>query len=539
MPAVDDFLDSWVRAEMEREPTRATALGWPGQDDRLGDFGEDRWRDQRLADQRAAGAIGQLDLPALPVDDRVDVMLVLSALAGRQVLEGWELWRRQPDVYLDACLRGVHVPWLHRLGPEGPRVEATVRRLAEIPGVLAAGRANLSLELVPPLFARRAAASARAGVRFLAEQLPPEAEDPGNGQRLAAAAAEPAAALQAFASWLDEVEIRSHGDWALGEASYSALLKDGELLGVDAAELHARGAAAYEALSAEMTELADRIDPAAGGWSPLLTALDADCPSTPEEMRASYERACADARRFLVERELVSFPDGERCLVEPSPLFQRPVLAVASYEAPPAFSASRVGHFFVPYPPDGESPEGIRQRLASNGFHAIPTTAVHEAYPGHHWQLVWSAATPRPVRKVVTSSYFVEGWALYAELMMREEGFFTDPRAELSHLAARLFRAARIVVDTGLHTGAMSFDDAVAYLQDKVAMTPAVARAEVERYCSWPTQAASYLTGSLQIEALRGRWQHDDRGDLRGFHDAVAANPGLPAVLVEELLFGG
>ncbi|HET9072589.1 MAG TPA: DUF885 domain-containing protein [Acidimicrobiales bacterium] len=537
MPGVDELLDNWILAEMERDPTRATALGLPGYDHRLGDLSAPAWEARPDEDRRAAAAIRSLDLTLHPVEDQVDLVLVLSELAGRAAMADWQEWRRNPSLYVGPCLDGVHLPWLHRLAPEADLVEATVARLAAVPEVLAAGRANLDPELMPPLFARRGAAAARAGAAFLADLLPAEVGDPGLRQRLAGAAAGPAAALTSFATWLEEGESRSRGDWAIGEARYSALLTDRELLGVDAGQLHQRGLDAYEELSAEMAELARHIDPDAGGWVPLLARLDAECPSTPEEMRAEYERWCTLARDFLAERELVSFPEGERCLVVPSPVFQRPVLAVASYQEPPPFSASRVGHFFVPYPPEGESPEGIAERLASNGYHAIPTTAVHEAYPGHHWHLVWSAQTHRPVRKVVTTSYFVEGWALYTEVMMRREGFFTDPRAVLSHLGARIFRAARIVVDTALHTGGMTPEEAVTFMQEKVAMTRAVAVAEVERYCSWPTQAASYLTGSLQIEALRDRWLAEGRGDLHAFHDAVAADPGLPVALVERRLF--
>ena len=343
-------------------------------------------------------------------------------------------------------------------------------------------------------------------------------------------------AMEDFAVFLEGLETRSRGDWAIGEARYSALLHERELLGVDAGALHELGRQAYAQLDEEMTALARVVDPGASGWPEVMAALDADCPGSPEAMCDGYRTATEAARAFLVERSLVTLPEGERCMVEPSPVFQRAVLAVASYLGPPAFSTSRTGHFFVPYPPDGESAEGIAERLAGNGWHAIPTTAVHEAYPGHHWQLTWSAATHRPVRKVLATSYFMEGWALYAERMMHEQGFFADARAALSHLAARLFRAARVVVDTALHSGDMSFDDAVQYLRQRAVVPEAVARAEVRRYCAWPTQAASYLTGSLEIERVRTRWM-DAGGDLRAFHDAIAANPGLPVALAEKLLF--
>jgi uncharacterized protein (DUF885 family) len=121
---------------------------------------------------------------------------------------------------------------------------------------------------------------------------------------------------------------------------------------------------------------------------------------------------------------------------------------------------------------------------------------------------------------------------------MREQGYFTDPRDELMHLNARIFRAARIVVDTALHSGDMTVDDAIVHMQQRAGLTEPIARAEVYRYCAWPTQAASYLTGCLEIERLRARWQAEGRGDLRAFHDTIAATGGLPIALAERATFG-
>jgi uncharacterized protein (DUF885 family) len=531
------LLGEWLAAELDRSPTRASALGLEGYDDRLGDHSEERWTSQAHLDQQWTGRIAALSLPDLPIDEQIDFTLVLAEMAGRSIMDDWVAWKRDPTLYLDPCLDGVFDLWLHRLRPDAELAAASVARLHAIPDVLRDARANLDAELAPPLLVSRAVGGARGGSRYMADYLPAEVSDETMRSLVGSAGATAATELDDFAVFLEGLQRSGRGDWAIGETRYTALLREKELINVDAAGLHALGERAYAELSAEMDALAATIDPTASGWKEVLAAVEDDYPASPEAMRSAYEATCTLARDFLVDHQLVTMPTGETCRVEPSPVFQRPVLAVASYEAPPPFSTSRTGHFFVPYPPDGESEEGIRQRLASNSTHSIPTTAVHEAYPGHHWHLTWSAATPRPVRKVLTTSYFVEGWALYAERMMHEQGFYTDRREVLCHLSARLFRAARIVVDTGLHCGDMTMDEAVAYMIEKVSLTEAVAHAEVQRYCAWPTQAASYLTGALEIEALRDRWLEDGRGDLRAFHDAVAANPGLPIALVAKLLF--
>jgi uncharacterized protein (DUF885 family) len=143
-----------------------------------------------------------------------------------------------------------------------------------------------------------------------------------------------------------------------------------------------------------------------------------------------------------------------------------------------------------------------------------------------------AATLHRPVRSVFDSSYFIEGWALYVEKMMREQGFFTDPVHELGQVEARLFRAARMIVDTSLHLGEMSVDEATEFMTTHTAMPPETARAEVTRYCSWPTQAPSYLTGALEIERMANEWG----GGLKDFHDRLAGSGGLPLGIAERLL---
>ncbi|MBO0732124.1 MAG: DUF885 domain-containing protein [Acidimicrobiaceae bacterium] len=539
MPAdADALLNAWMLEELERNPVRASSLGLEGYDDRLGEFGAAKWREEPGRDRRWAGRLSELPLDELPLDTRIDVALVLSHLSGRAAMEDWEAWRRDPALYLDPCLQGVFSLFLHRLRPEAELVAAAASRLAKVPQVLAAGRANLEADLASPLVVERAMRGARAGATWWRDLLPGEVADPSLRADLAAAAGPAAEALDDFCALLGALVERARGDWALGEARYTRLLTERELLGFGATDLHEKGEAAWAALNRDMTELAVRLDPDAAGWHEVVARLGDDHPAGPDELLAAYDRCSAEARQFLVDRDLVSLPEGERCEVEPSPLFQRPVLAVASYNAPPAFSDSRTGHFFVPFPAASASPQVVEERMRDNNHAAIPTITAHEAYPGHHWQLTWSGQSSRRVRHLVRTPYFTEGWGLYAERVMWEEGFFADPRQELGHLDARIFRAARIVVDTALHCGDMTVDQAVEVMQTRASLTESVARAEVARYCAWPTQAASYLTGSLEIERLRNRWQTEGRGSLRAFHDTVAVSPGLPVALVERELFG-
>lgn len=539
-PDLDTLIDAFLAEEVEESPTTATRLGIDGHDGRLGDFSADGYRRRERADDAWLERFGALADADLTLDERLDRDLVRSTLRGRQVLRDWAVWRRDPSTYVGPCLSGVFSLFLNRVHPEPELAGFAASRLREVPAVLAAARENLDADLASPLFVERAKGSCRAGIAYARTLVPAEVADERLRADLADAGEVAATALEEFLPFLDDLAGRATGDWALGEATYSALLQDKELLGYGAREMRDRGQAAYDELSAEMSELAGRIDPAGGGdWQALVKQLNQDHPPTPEAMRDAYEEWTEKARRFLHETGIVTMPEGEECRVLPSPPFQRPVLAVASYSTPPAFRPTMTGTFFVPFPPDGTPADEVQKRLETNSYHSIPAVSVHEAYPGHHWHLVTVKLHPRPIRRVLGTPYFTEGWGLYAEKLMREQGFFTDPRHELCQLDARIFRAARIVVDTSLHTGDMSFEEAVTFMSTKASLSEPTARAEVGRYCAWPTQAASYLTGALEIDRIRERYLAADLGGLRSFNDTIAGSGMLPIALAEQAVMAG
>ena len=537
MPPFAALTDEFLDAEFAESPVRASSLGLTEYDDRLDDLSEAAFDRRRAADTAWLERFRAVSDAELGFDEQIDRDLVISTLRGRQIVDDFEAWRRQPDAYLNPGMSGIFGLFLHRLRPVEELVDAAVARMRLIPGNLSDGMRNLRAEMVPSIFLDRAANQARAGARYLREILPAQMEDGVLRARLAEAGEAAGAAYDGYVAFLEEMRPKASGDWRFGEERYSALLREKELLGFGARELRDRGQAAYDELATELTRCARELR-GTDDWKAVLDELNEDHPRTPEEMRVGYEEWTERARVYLREHELVSFPAGEECAVVPSPPFQRPVLAVASYMQPPPFSDRMRGHFFVPFPPDGASEDEIQKRLASNSYPGIPTTAVHEAYPGHHWHLVMSKANPSRLRQVFRTPYFSEGWALYAERMMREQGFFSDLRHEMNQYEATIFRAARIVVDTSLHMGEMSWDEAVAFMTSRTGLTEPTAKAEVTRYCAWPTQASSYLTGCLEIVRIRDAFfaahGSSDTHALRAFHDGITSSGGLPIALAER-----
>ena len=532
---VNEFLDH----EFQDMPVMASQLGLSDYDDRLDDLSATAMQ-RRTTDAQAwhdlFAAVADADLTA---SEQIDRDLAIAMLRGRTIVADWEGWKRDPVTYSGLCLSGIFTLWLHRLRPEEALVESTLRRLAAIPGVLEQGTANLDPSLAHPLIVERGIASAKGGARYLRDLLPLEVSDHGARRQVAGAGATAADAFDAWAAHLQTVSALATGSWVFGEERYSRLLREKENLTFDARSLRDMGQQEYDRLDAEMSALALQIR-GTSDWKQVLEEANDDHPRTEETMRDAYEVWTARARDFLAETGLVTLPDGERCSVEPSPVFQRPLIGVASYIGPPAFSDSTAGHFFVPFAPDGASDEEKQERLKSNSNGGIPTTAVHEAYPGHHWHIVMRRLYANRIRRVYGTPYFTEGWALYAERLMRERGFFNEPIHELYHLEATIFRAARIIVDTSLHLGEMSYDDAVTFMVEKANLPEVTAQAEVGRYCWWPTQASAYLTGCLEILRIRDRFMAArgatpaDADALRDFHDALTSSGTMPIALAER-----
>lgn len=544
MPELAAALADLLAADFAASPVMASQVGRTEFDEELDDVSAEAFAERDASAAAFLARLDAIDDEGLAQDEAIDRDLARSVLRGRLIVAPFQQWRRDPVTYSGPITAGLFTLFLHRLRPEADLVDAAVARLEQAGRVVDAGIANLDPALAHPLIVERGLGAARGGARYIRDLVWRDVEDPDAQARLREAGEAAAPHLDRFVAHLEALLPQAHGSWQLGEEGYTRILREREVLGDDARSLRERGQAELDRLDAEMCALS-REATGNPDYVEVLRQNDANHPPTETAMLEAYTEWTAKAREFLAATGLVTLPEGERCAVVPSPVFQRPVIGVASYMAPPAFSDRQLGHFFVPFAPDGASEEEVQGRLSNNSYGSIPTTAVHEAYPGHHWHLVMRKRNPSDVRRVYSTPYFNEGWALYAERVMRERGFFEEPLHVLQHLSSTLFRAARIVVDTSLHLGEMSYEEAVAFMVDRAALPEPVAKAEVGRYCWWPTQASSYLTGCLEILSIRDAYLAG-RGfagtaasdvpvaELRGFHDALASSGSLPLGLARR-----
>jgi uncharacterized protein (DUF885 family) len=479
-----------------------------------------RWLDRFSAEDGASGWATD----ALTHDQRVDLDLLRAHLGQQVATAEFASWRRYPTTYLE---NGVFELFMHGNRDEAAATAAAVERLRQVPEVLAAGRANLDPALVDAELVRQwALPNTAAQAAFMREGLEVFTEDPGLRAALGGAGAAAAEAYDEFGAYLGELAGTATGSFVFGEANYDAVLKVGEGFDFDARTLREMGRAQVASLDAQMAEMADIIG-GTSNWRAVVDGLRDDHPGSMEELLQGYRDETERARAFVRSTGLMSIPEYESLAVEPAPLFLRAAAPVASYFPPPFFGPRSRGTFNVPFTPDDATPEECEARLRSNSYFEIPGVTAHEAYPGHHLHFAAAQGTSA-LRQVLQSTYMVEGWGLYVENMVGEHGFYLTPEAKLGQLSMRLFRAGRIVVDTSLHLGEMDIEEATTFMAERCGFPRPTAFREVLRYCSYPTQASSYLTGALEIERMAQSWTESDLGSLPAFHDALITSGKLP-----------
>jgi uncharacterized protein (DUF885 family) len=209
-------------------------------------------------------------------------------------------------------------------------------------------------------------------------------------------------------------------------------------------------------------------------------------------------------------------------------------------EAMPAFQAANATHYQTGTP-DGKRPGRIVVAVSNFAQRSLvddEATAYHEGIPGHHMQLSVAqqmVGLPK-FRQHSQNSGYIEGWALYAEQLGKEVGFYQDPVSDYGRLSSELFRAVRLVVDTGLHSEGWTRDQVVAFFRQSGAIDEPSIQNETDRYISWPAQALSYKLGQLKFRELRARAQKElgPKFDLRGFHDEMLSGGVLPLDLLDS-----
>jgi uncharacterized protein (DUF885 family) len=332
---------------------------------------------------------------------------------------------------------------------------------------------------------------------------------------------------------LQQVVTTDHGVWALpdGDAYYDYMLRQNTTTDLTADQIHAIGLAEVARIQGEMDAILREQGYTEGTVAERMTALNAeerflypDTDTGRAQILADYA-AIIDGISAGMGRYFGRMPRSP-VKVERVPVFSEKGSSGAYYQAP-ARDGSRPGIFYVNLRSVNEHPKWDMRTLA-----------YHEGVPGHHFQSalqVEMEGVPS-FRNFLGFTAYAEGWGLYAERLAWEAGYLTDPFSNLGRLRAELFRAVRLVVDTGIHRKRWSREQAIAYMLANTGNQESDVTAEIERYFVMPGQATAYKIGMMKILELRTRAQDalGNRFDIRAFHDVVIGDGDMPLEILER-----
>ncbi len=341
--------------------------------------------------------------------------------------------------------------------------------------------------------------------------------------------------LVEYLEHLEGIATTDDGVWKLpeGDAYYAYQLRTATTTDMTADEIHALGLREVARLREEIRSILDAQGYGSQGNREAMTHLNGEARFLYTDSDEGRSRILTDFQGIIddVNGKLGGLFDVRPAVgvkVERVPGFSEADTAAAYYQ-PPSIDESRPGVFFVNLRKVGDV---IKFRMR--------TLAYHEAIPGHHFQIaIQQGLKDLPFfRRIIPFTAYVEGWALYAERLAAENGFEDDPFDRLGYLSDQMLRAARLVVDTGIHSKRWTREQAIAYMLDNTGMPETEAVAEVERYIVMPGQACAYMVGMLKILDLRRQAMErlGDRFDVRQFHNVVLTNGAVPLSILERLV---
>ena len=531
-----DLVEARFRRIVEGNPVTATYLGIHAWDDRLPDSSRDRILGDLADDRRHLAMIEALDPDRLSESARFERDLEIHNL--RRVIFDVDVVRRweRHSAGIDAVGDALFLLFIRAAGAPVERFEALAARMEGTPRLLAEHRTRPAGPQVR-LWQHLEIASGR-GLPSFFDEIVGGAEALGLASslvgRLRRAAASAEVAVEDHLEWVARSLHHATDDWALGRDTYDQLVELRAFDGLDSEAILAIGWEQLEIQRQARAAAARDIDPTADELE-VVERVKSDHPATFEAALDEYRTAMARARQHLIDHRLVTVPGDERINVVATPEYLRTVMPFAAYFDPAPFDADPVGTYIVTPSVDGD-PGAIREHNRS----AISNTSIHEAYPGHHLQLVMATRNPSLTRLFADAPEFVEGWGMYSEQMMREEGFDDGPGFRLALATDAIWRACRIILDVRMHRGELTVGEAADFLVEHTRFERANALAEVNRYTSTPTYQLSYLLGKVLLLGLRDNERRRRGGGFsaRSFHDTLLRNGSIPISFHRRLLAG-
>ncbi|NJD33199.1 MAG: DUF885 domain-containing protein [Gammaproteobacteria bacterium] len=538
-------------------PVSATSLGDHRFDAELDDVGA-AGRAKALAWNKALLAeLGAIDRAKLSRANQVDAAVLDNQLRySIWTEEKYRDWSWDPLVYTQLAGQALYSLLARDYAPLPERLRSVTGRLEQLPRLLEQERANLVPGRVPSIHAETAVKQNPGVLSLVDELVVPNLGQlpPADQARLKAAIDGARAAVQAHQKWLEtELKPQAKGDFRIGRELYDEKLAFALMSPLSRQEIRARAEVAVAQTRGQMYEvarkaLAGRPDAPAMPDDPTLeqqqaviaAALDLAAAERParDAVVDRARQALADTTAFVRAKDFVSMP-SEPLEIILMPEFQRGV-AVAYCDSPGPLDKGQRTFFAVSPIPADWSQAQVDSFLREYNDRSIENLTIHEAMPGHYLQLAHSNRYPSVLRAMLGSGPFIEGWAVYAERVMREQGFHRDdPLMQLVQLKWYLRATTNAIIDSAIHVDGMTRDEAMKLMTETGFQEEREAAGKWVRAQLTSAQLSTYFVGYQEHSDMRAEAERrlGDRFDLKAYHDKVLSFGSPPVRFVRALAF--
>lgn len=563
------FFKAYLEEEFKHRPLEAT---------RLGDHRFDHLLDDLSAEARAANVERnrrtlarlpkQVDYQKLSRAGQIDFEILRHHLT-RQIwlAENTKPFEEDPRVYNDYTTESVYLLLTQSTLPRATNVKNCVARMAFVPRVVETAKKTLANP--PRVFVETAIKQNRGAIAFYESQLFQLAEETPQLSELGRAAKPVVESLKAYQKFLEEdVLPRAKGDWRIGKEKFARkleleldagvsaedVLKDAE---VEAArvehEMYVIARQLWSQLFPKRTVPPDDVDGRRTTIRFVLAELGKSH-SKPEELVKDTQRTVADIKAFIAGRDILRLPEPDQCRIIDMPEFQRGNSVAFLNQAPPLDPKASSYYAVAPPPSDWDS-RRVTSFFEEYNSYMLKILTIHEAYPGHYVQLEYSNRHPSLIRRVLHSGIFAEGWAVYTEQMMLDEGFGRRHEAvgergggmgqgkellalRLHQLKFYLRAVINAILDHKMHCMQMTDEEAMELLTKRAFQTEGEAAGKVIRSKQSSCQLSTYFVGRMAFYRLRQKTQRElgEQFELGRYHEAVLAHGTLPVKYVPELV---
>lgn len=546
-----DFLSEqyFDQVYFKYQPTAGTIAGFHEYDTQLEDYSAATLEKQRAALHVWEKKIAAIDPEALDAPQAADRDILLNSIRAEILsLEVVRPLEKNPDAYSSGATGAIFVLMERPFAPANTRLRAVVEREKLIPIQLMEARQNLKNP--PKVFTEIALEQIDGLVSFFQTDVPSAFADATDAAVKADFAKSNAAvidALKSYGVWMkNDLLPRSNGDYKLGVDTFRKELALNEMVDIPLDRLLQIAMDDLHKNQAEFARVAKEIDPTKTPQQ-MLAELASIHPA-PDKLLPAFHDTFDSLVNFIRAHHIITIPSEVQPTLEETPPFMRATTQASMDPPGPYETHSTKAYFNVTLPEKDWMPERVAEHMAAFNVGTIISTSVHEAYPGHYVQFLWSPQVQSKIRKLIGANTNIEGWAHYCEQMMLDEGYGrpgfgakTEREAKLVRLGQlqdALLRDARFVVSLRLHTGvggAMSFDDAVNFFVSDGYQSRAIGTMETKRGTS-DALYLYYTLGKLEIMKLREdvKAKQGAKFNLQQFHDDFMRQGFAPIKVIRK-----